>query len=31
MPSRSYLTPKPLPKSGVMTGTAPGGDKKMTY
>ena len=31
MPSRSYLTPTPLPKSGVITGTAPGGDKKMTY
>lgn len=31
MPSRSYLTPTPLPKSGVITGTAPGGDKKTTY
>ena len=30
-PSRSFLAPAPLPKSGLITGTAPGGDKKVTY
>jgi hypothetical protein len=30
-PSRSYLAPTPMPKGGVITGTAPGGDKKVTY
>jgi hypothetical protein len=29
--SRSYLAPTPLPKNGVIAGTAPGGDKKVTY
>jgi hypothetical protein len=29
--SRSYLAPTPVPKDGVITGTAPGGDKKITY
>ncbi|MBV9456342.1 MAG: hypothetical protein JO141_02315 [Bradyrhizobium sp.] len=29
--SRSYLAPSPLPKSGLITGTAPGGEKKITY
>jgi hypothetical protein len=29
--SRSYLAPTPLPKNGVITGTAPGGEKKTTY
>ena len=29
--SRSYLAPTPLPKNGIITGTAPGGDKKVTY
>jgi hypothetical protein len=30
-PSRSALAPTPLPKNGVITGMAPGGDKKTTY
>ena len=30
-PSRSYLAPTTMPKSGVITGAAPGGDKKVTY
>lgn len=30
-PSRSYLAPTPMPKNGVITGTAPGGDKKVTF
>jgi|SRR5579864_2969869 len=29
--SRSYLAPSALPKNGVITGTAPGGEKKTTY
>jgi hypothetical protein len=29
--SQSYLAPSPLPKDGVITGTAPGGEKKITY
>jgi hypothetical protein len=29
--SRSYLAPTPMPKNGVITGTAPGGDKKVTF
>jgi hypothetical protein len=29
--SRSYLAPTPLPKDGVIAGTAPGGEKKTTY
>ena len=29
--SRSYLAPTPLPKDGVISGTFPGGDKKITY
>jgi hypothetical protein len=29
--SRSYLAPAPLPKNGVIAGTAPGGEKKTTY
>jgi hypothetical protein len=29
--SRSYLAPTPLPKNGMITGTAPGGEKKTTY
>jgi hypothetical protein len=29
--SQSYLAPSPLPKDGVITGTAPGGEKKTTY
>jgi hypothetical protein len=29
--SRSYLAPTPLPKDGLITGTAPGGEKKTTY
>jgi hypothetical protein len=29
--SRSYLAPSPLPTSGVIAGTAPGGEKKTTY
>jgi hypothetical protein len=29
--SRSYLAPSPLPKDGVITGKAPGGDKVTTY
>jgi hypothetical protein len=29
--SRSYLAPTPMPKNGVITGTAPGGDRKITY
>jgi hypothetical protein len=29
--SHSYLAPSPLPKDGVITGTAPGGEKKTTY
>jgi hypothetical protein len=30
-PSRSYLAPTPMPMGGVITGAAPGGDKKVTY
>ena len=29
--SRSYLAPTPLPKNGIITGKAPGGDQKVTY
>lgn len=29
--SQSYLVPSPLPKDGVIAGTAPGGEKKTTY
>ena len=29
--SQSYLAPSPLPKDGVIAGTAPGGEKKITY
>ena len=29
--SRSYLSPTPLPKDGVIAGTFPGGEKKITY
>jgi hypothetical protein len=29
--SQSYIAPSPLPKDGVITGTAPGGEKKTTY
>ena len=29
--SQSYLAPSPLPKDGVIAGTAPGGEKKTTY
>ena len=29
--SRSYLAPTPLPNDGVISGTAPGGEKKTTY
>ena len=29
--SRSYLAPSPLPKDGMIAGTAPGGEKKTTY
>lgn len=29
--SRSYLAPTAMPKNGVITGTAPGGERKITY
>ena len=29
--SRSFLAPTPLPKDGVIAGTSPGGEKRITY